>query len=147
VPLPPPRDQNGEVTPHDHPEILANHIVIRRISEKQIVLDRAGQRRISSIAFKPSSGVNGGMSVDIESFIVANGHDPLTFVTTPVWKGSVSFVVELLRRETLQVGYDPVPDNDCHGEVWGARTRGQWRRVQELAVWYVIIPEVQLGPT
>jgi hypothetical protein len=144
VPLSPPRDANGEVIPHDHPEILADQIVIRRISEKQIVTDRGGQRIISSIAFKPSSGPNGGMSVDLESLILARGRDPRAYVTTPTWTGSVWFRVEVLRGEGLQVGYDPIPDNDCHGEVWGARTRAQWRRLQHLAAWYVEIAQVRI---
>lgn len=143
MPQPPPRDANGEVIPHDHPEILGDHIVIRRISEKQIVVD-GGQRRISSIAFKPSSGPNGGMSVDLESFIIAQQLDPRAFVTTPVWMGSVCFRAGDLRADTLKVGYDPLPDNDCHGEVWGATKRPQWRRLQRLAVWYVQIDGVEI---
>jgi hypothetical protein len=146
VPQPPPRDEHGSVRPHDHPEILAAHRVIRRISDKQIVKDREGHRRISSIAFKPSSGPLGGMSVDIESFIIAAGHNPQTFVTTPVWIGSVFFHVGNLRASALQVGYDPIPSNDCHGEVWGARTRTQWRWLQEQASWYVQIPGVETAP-
>jgi hypothetical protein len=145
VPQSPPRDANGAVVPHDHSEILPEHFVIRRISEKQIVTDRAGQRRISSIAFKPSSGVNGGMSVDLEHCISAKGLDPREFVTTPIWTGSVYFRVDKLRGAALQVGYDPIPDNDCHGEVWGMTTRAQYKWLQEQAAWYVEIVGVQLG--
>jgi len=147
VPQQPPRDANGAVIPHDHPEILAEHTVIRRISEKQIVLDGKGQRRISSLAFNPSTGPNGGMSVDLEAFIIAQRRDPHAFVTTPVWMGSVCFTAGALRAERLQVGYDPLPDNDCHGEVWGLTgKRAQRRRLQSMAAWYVQIEGVLLEP-
>lgn len=66
---PPPLDATGNVISHDHPEISGNDGVIRRISERQVVVDSAGQRRVSSIAFKASSGANGGMSVDLEELI------------------------------------------------------------------------------
>jgi hypothetical protein len=144
VPDPPPRDANGNIIPHDHPEILAEHTAIRRISENFIVIDAAGRRRLSSMAFRPSSGPNGGMSVDLESLIQADGLDPRTFVTSPGWVGSIAFSVGALRGEGLQVGYHPVPDNKYHGEVWGATRRPQQRRLQELAVWYVEITGVQV---
>jgi hypothetical protein len=86
------------------------------------------------------------MSVDIESFIIAAGYNPQTFVTTPVWIGSVFFEVGVLRANALQVGYDPIPSNDCHGEVWGARTRSQWRWLQEQASWFLQIPGVEIAP-
>ena len=145
MPQPPPRNPTGEVIPHDHPEILDGHNVIRRISEKQIVTDAEGHRRISSIAFKPSSDANGGMSVDLEHFIESTVRDPRAFVTTPIWFGSVFFQAGTLRGERLQVGYDPIQGNEFHGEVWGVRTRAQSRRLQELAAWYVEIPDVQIA--
>jgi hypothetical protein len=129
VPNPPPLDAAGNVIPHDHPDILDDHIAIRRISETQIVTDGDGRRRISSMAFKPSSGVNGGMSIDLESFIREGNIDPRAFVTTPPWMGSVCFEVGSLRGEALQVGYHPVSDNRFHGEVWGATKRPQWKRL------------------
>ena len=144
MPGPPPRDDEGNVIPHDHPDILANHIAIRRISENWIVPDGNGGRRVSSMAFRPSSGVNGGMSIDLESFILDSKLDPREFVTAPFWIGSVCFRVGALRGEGLQVGYDPVDGNKFHGEVWGASRRAQWKRLQELAAWYVPIPGVQI---
>ena len=63
----PPRDAAGAVVPHDHAGIAATDGVIRRISNLQIVIDKnTGARRLSSYAFKPSSGSNGGMSVDLQ---------------------------------------------------------------------------------
>jgi hypothetical protein len=141
---PPPRDAKGNIIPHDHPEILAEHTAIRRISQQFIVPDRRGGQRLSSQAFRPSSGQNGGMSVDLESLIRADGLNPRAFVTSPGWVGSIAFSVGALRGEGLQVGYHPVADNKYHGEVWGATKRPQQRRLQELAVWYVEITGVQI---
>ena len=145
MPQPPPLDGDGEVAPHNHAEIENTHLVIRRISEKQVITNSAGERRISSIAYKPSSGANGGMSVDIEPFITATGRDARAFVTTPIWTGSVFFAVGQLRADALLVGYHPIPGNDAHGEVWGARTKAQWKKLQAMAAWYVEIPGVGLA--
>lgn len=142
---PPPRNPQGELLPHDHDGIGACDGVIRRISEKQIVADSEGRRRISSKAFKPSTSPNGGMSIDIEKLIIEAKLDPRAYVTTPRWTGSVRFVVGELRNEGFMVGFDPLlPENPFHGEVWGKFTRPQVRRLQELAVWFVTIPEVKL---
>jgi hypothetical protein len=47
----PPRDERGEVLPHDHNEILNDDDVIRRISQKQVIWDdNLGRLRISSLA-------------------------------------------------------------------------------------------------
>lgn len=146
---PPPRDPEGNVLPHDAPDLVSGDGVIRRISDKQIVVDAAGQRRISSLAFKPSSsGRYPGMSVDLERSIIDAGLEPRAFVTTPVWTGSVRFDVSDLREDGLQVGSNPLPpENPHHGEVWGIASRGQQRRMQARAAWYVEIPGVLVSPS
>jgi hypothetical protein len=61
----PPRDGNGKILPHDHPEILETHHVIRHTTPNDLTFDlQTGKHRIASGAFSESSG--GGMSVDIE---------------------------------------------------------------------------------
>jgi hypothetical protein len=105
----PQRDANGEVVPHDHPEIANEDDIIRRISEQQIVNVR-GTRRVSSVVFQASSdSPNAGMSIDIKSSIEAAGLDPVAFVTTPRWTGSVIFKAGAARTLGLMVGYDPFP--------------------------------------
>jgi hypothetical protein len=43
-------------------------------AEQQLVVDeKIGGRRISSLAFNPSAGTNGGLSVDLRRQIVAFG--------------------------------------------------------------------------
>jgi len=147
VPLsPPPRDGSGQVIPHDHDGIAAGDGVIRRISTNQIVTDRSGQKRISSIAFKPSSGLSAGMSVDFEVQIAEAGLDARTFVTTPYWTGSVWFTAGQVRQLGLLVGSDPIPQNPYHGEVWGIRTKAQQKQLQALAIWFVEISGVLVAP-
>lgn len=139
---PPPRDRAGKVVPHDHTGVGPSDGVIRRISENQLVTDKNGQRRISSKAFQASSGPNAGMSVDLECSIIGAGLDVATYVTTPRWIGSVRFEAGALRQEGYQVGFDPIPENPHHGEVWGDFGRSRRRRLQQLCVWFVPIPGV-----
>lgn len=143
---PPPCDANGEVVPHDHLGILPDDGLIRRISEQLVINDqRRGCRRISSMAFKPSSGDRGGMSVDLQSLIEEAGLNTKAYVTTPRWIGSVRFVARDLRATGLLVGYHPIPDNPHHGEVWGCFTRSQQRALQTACEWFVEIPGAAIG--
>lgn len=89
---PPPRNDSGAVIPHDHEGILPNDGIIRRVSTQQIVDDPkvVGGRRISSsFLFKPSSGENGGLSVDLQGLIEEAGLDAKAFVTTLDWLSSI----------------------------------------------------------
>lgn len=148
---PPPRDENGSVKPHDHVEIANDDGVIRRIPLHWVVPGKDGHRRLSSMAFKASSGENAGMSIDLEALIVEAGHDPRVYVTTPKWAGSIRFTAGNLRAEGFMVGYDPLneeppdqPANPYHGEVWGSFSKSKQRRLAEIAAWYVELPEVSL---
>lgn len=142
---PPPLDEAGNVIPHDHDEISSGDGVIRRISALQVVIDKAGQRRVSSMAFRPSGGPNGGMSVDLEESIKRAGLSPMDFVTTPRWTGSVKFVAGELRQEGFKVGFHPLVENPHHGEVWGDFGKAKQRRLQGLARWFVPIDGVVLA--
>lgn len=140
---PPPRDEAGNVVVHDHAGIAASDGVIRRISDRQIVVDKiTGGRRLSSAAFKASHGKGSGMSVDLLREIEHTGLDARTYVTTPRWIGSVKFDAGALRAEGFSVGYDPLPDKPHHGEVWGRVSGAQQKRLAELCEWFVQIPGV-----
>jgi hypothetical protein len=143
---PPPRNTAGQVEPHDHPEILAHDGVIRRISEQHVILDKNGQRRVSTMAFTPSSAVQGGgLSVDLQREIENSGRNAMKFVTSSQWIGSVRFTAQQLHDEEFMVGFDPLPpDNPFHGEVWGQFTKRKQRQLLRLARWFVPIPEVDL---
>ncbi len=146
----PPRDENGSVMPHDHEEILNNHEVIRRVSEKQLVIDSDGRKINSSIVFKASETGNCGMSVDLKYLIESAGIDSKVYVTTPRWIGSILLKVSDLRRLGFLVGYDPLetPElNPYHGEVWGTFSKGEngtRKKLQDLAVWFVEIDNVTI---
>jgi hypothetical protein len=140
----PQRDANGEVVPHDHPQIADGDDIIRRISEQQIV-NVSGTRRVSSLAFQASSdSPNAGMSVDIKSSIEAAGLDAAAFVTTPRWTGSVIFKAGAARTLDLKVGYAPLPNNVHHGEVWGNFTKKTSKSLQRACQWFVAIPNAQV---
>jgi hypothetical protein len=89
------------------------------------------------------------MSVDLEDWISADGKNPIDFVTTPRWVGSVRFTAGGLRAEGCRVGWDPIsreaslPANDYHGEVWDI-DKARQRRLQETADWFVPIQGVDI---
>jgi hypothetical protein len=144
---PPQRDDNGAVIPHDHEGILPNDGIIRRVSTQQIVDDPkvVGGRRISSsFLFKPSSGENGGLSVDLQGLIEEAGLDAKAFVTTPRWTGSVRFEAYQLREEGFKVGYDPLKDNPYHGEVWGNFSKAKGKKLLQLCSWFVPIENTSI---
>ncbi len=146
MPLKPPlRDENDNVLPHDHEEIGPTDGVIRRVSHHFLTPGPDGNLRLSSMAFKPSSGTNGGMSVDLEQSILDAGLDVRTHVTSPQFIGSVRFTAGSLRAEKLMVGFHPIPGNDHHGEVWGTSAKSVQRRLAQLAEWFVPIEGVTLS--
>ena len=63
------------------------------------------------------------MSVDVEALIVSAGFIPQNYVTTPVFTGSVFFTAAAIRDQGLRIGYDPIPENKFHGEVWGPASK------------------------
>lgn len=127
MPTPPPRDAAGAVIPHDHPDIHQDDIIIRRVTELHVVLDK-GVRRLSSMLYNASEGLLGGMSVDVEKFIIEADLNPKQWVVSPKWIGAVYFNVGFLRDRHFQVGYDPIQAgngltaNPYHGQVWGKFT-------------------------
>ena len=144
MPTQPQLDADGNVVPHDHPDILNTDGTIRRVSQHQVVDDpkAVGGRKLSSMVFNPSSGNNGGLSVDLMRPIEEDGINPKAHVTSPRWIGSVVLTAQAFRTETLMVGYCPNPDNAYHGEVWGNFTDGRKKRLLRIAQWFVKIPGV-----
>jgi len=80
----------------------------------------------------------------LEQSIIASGADPIAYVTSPRWMGSVRFEAGPLRAESLQVGFDPIEDNLHHGEVWGTAPKSKQRRLMALAEWFVPIDGVTI---
>ena len=93
---------------------------------------QTGIRRVQSGAYSESSDPNGGMSVDIEEWMIADGLDPLHYVADAA-HGAKRINAGALRTQGFQVGWDPQPDNPHHGAVWGLGTPKRRRRVATLA--------------
>jgi hypothetical protein len=130
MPVDPPRDANGKIVPHNHSEIFDEHHVIRRTVPLDLC-DDARRRRLSSGAFSESS--DGGMSVDLEVWMRADGLEPLHYATDPT-HGAVRLNVGELRRLGFQVGWDPDGGHRHHGAVWGIGPGSKRKkRVQKIA--------------
>lgn len=89
------------------------------------------------------------MSVDIEALILDGGDDPKQYVITPIFTGSVAFSADNARNLGLKIGYDPIPENPCHGEVWGSPRANRFSSSQKKGLlaaseWYVEIEDVSL---
>jgi len=139
------------VDPYDEPRIGGYDVIIRRISPDQHVVwdDNRQVRRVSSKAYTKSTGLAEGMSVDIEALIVTAGIDPKDFVTTPVYAGSVAFSGQSIRSLNLWIGYDSLPGNPYHGQVWTTEPKKKFTESQKsglanAAAWYVEIPGVEI---
>ncbi|MGH0263279.1 hypothetical protein NKY45_17595 [Sinorhizobium meliloti] len=147
----PSRDAAGKVEPHDHPEIADEDTLIRRIDPSQHVVHDENRNcmRLSSKAFQPSSEEGGGMSVDIEKLMIGDEVEPAAYVTNPKYLGSIRFPAGAARAEKLRVGYDPLPENPYHGEVWGETRPNRFSRTQQKAIcgasnWLVQITDVEI---
>ena len=80
---------------------------------------------------------------------LSDGVDPRQYVTTPVFTGSVAFSAGAARALGLLVGYDPVPTNPYHGEVWGGSrpnrfSQRQKKGLAEASRWYVELDGVDI---
>ena len=135
MPAAPPRDVEGLVLPHDHAEILEEYHVIRHITPRDLHTDQdTGVTRIASGAYSESSDVHGGMSVDIEEWMIADGLDPLHYLPDPM-HGATRISVGELRNRGFKVGWDPLPENPHHGGVWGIGNGSKRKRkIAEIAV-------------
>jgi hypothetical protein len=52
-----------------------------------------------------------------------------------------------LRAEGFWVGYDPLPNNSFHGEVWGEFSKAKQYRLMEIAEWFVAIQGASIRAT
>lgn len=145
------------IEPYDEEQIDGEDQIIRRVNPSQHVIwdENRQSHRISSKLYSKSSGLKDGMSVDIEALILADDIDPLEYVVTPVFTGSVVFTASDIRTLDLWVGYDPIkdapgiPDNPYHGEVWAHTPQKRFLKRQKdglanFARWYVALPNVEI---
>ena len=115
--------------PYDDPRIGNDQTVLRFIDpEHHWVFDQnQGRWRVSSALFSESSTPNGGMSVQVEQLIVADGLTIESRLPHPRC-GMARLVVRDLRNLHLTVGLDPLPDNPYQAEVWGIGNNKRIRR-------------------
>jgi hypothetical protein len=133
MPVDPLRDQQGKIVPHDHPDILDTHHVIRHTVPNDLcpVDTDPTKLRLSSGAFSESS--DGGMSVDLEEWMTADGLTTLHYITDPS-HGAVRINVGRLRALGFKVGWDPDSGHKHHGCVWGINGPKKRKRIAPLAV-------------
>src|ERR1700676_4926335 len=97
MPAAPPRDGNGDVTPHDHAEILDTHHVIRRTTPRDLYKEvDTVVSRVASGAYCESGDPPYGMSVDIEEWMAADGLGPMHYAVDAT-HGAVRIRVSDLR--------------------------------------------------
>lgn len=151
----PPKDDDGIVKPHDDGNILNEDGLLRQIDPEHHVCwdDNNGCYRVSSAAFKESqkNAPYGGMSVDIESLVIADSISPDQRAFGR--NGLVKLIVGKMRTLGFQVGTDPIknhpvyPDNPYHGEVWGIKKGMRKKTVKETILasyeWVKRINDVQ----
>jgi hypothetical protein len=150
----PQRDSDGFALLHDHPEIMNEDLLIRRISKtaakESVVPAKSGGQRLSSAILTASSKEQDpyeGLSVDIETVALELGLNPKKFMITDEFLGAVGLSAKCFRNETLLVGYDPQPDNECHGQVWGKLRPKRRKRLMQYCSWYIEISGVLLQDT
>lgn len=116
----PQRDANGEVTPHDDPQMLpSGHHLIRHVLRIQTIPDhnQGGALRATSAAFSFSSDGSKSLSGDAWEPMQAAGLPPDHYASQQ-GKGAARFPVAAARGEALLVGVEPVAGNDHHCGVW-----------------------------
>ena len=141
------------VEAHDNADIADDETLIRRIDpENHFSWDHDRQaQRLSTKAFSSSSQPPYGMSVDVLGLMRSAQIDPVAFVTSPKYTGSVAFPAGVARGVGMRVGYDPLdatatdPANPYHAEIWGNPKPEKFSKAQQKALmsacnWFVEIP-------
>lgn len=139
-----PRDESGNVLPHDHPNFATGKSLIRRISAEHVVFDKNRNcQRLSSALFAYDDPAN-HLSCDSPACIEACNEEPAAYVSTDGWLGAVVLAADKVR--SIQAGIDtrigmvPLEENPCHGGVWAKITRGRANAMLRTADWLVAIP-------
>ena len=133
-------DDNGSVIPHDGGQISREDWVVRQVSSEWIVPDPKfpqGQR-LTSVVWEPSSGLNGGLSVNLESLILEQGIRSESFLISQRYPASIKMNLGLIRDYGFLIGFDPInndaelPDNPCHCQIWGVSTKGKQNQLKNI---------------
>lgn len=155
-----PQDADGEIQPHDHPDLQGDRRMIRGVSQMHVVWDaNRGCNRLSSALFRCRPKHHGYLSFDSEHCLIACGEDPLNHISQSEWDGAVVITVERFRsfdpaqndNDRWKIGmvplFDEEPPKPCHGAVWGSITEGRANDIRRAVAWLVELPDVVLDET
>lgn len=125
--------------PHNHSDIMNEDNVIRRVRQDHIIDDPKvqGGKRLSTLLIQESTEPMGGMSVDLHRPIAEAGLEPASFVITEPYVAAITLTAGEYRGYQGSVGYDPLPENPYHGEVWGKFSKGIKTRILKASQWLV----------
>lgn len=140
----PPRDANQRVVPHDDAAIPGTEYVLRYVHSAQLMPAENGGRRLSSGVFSPSSPERDpykGMSINFLNLMERDRIAPEGY-KGPEFEGVIKVRVADIRRITLRVGTDPLPEDAYHGNVWDLRTRSHKRDLMACFEWVQRPPDV-----
>lgn len=156
-----PQDADGEIQPHDHPDLQGARRMIRGVNKAMHVVWDAnkGCDRLSSALFRCSPKRQGYLSFDSEHCLVARGEDPADYIDRSEWDGAVIITVEHFRsfdpaqndNDRWKIGMVPLNDEEppkpCHGAVWGSISEGRANSIRRAVAWLVELPGVVLDET
>lgn len=156
----PPLDQQGQIKPHDHPDLVGDASMLRGVAQYHIVFDANHNcHRLSSALFRNSPRRQGYLSFNSAHCVEARGEEPAAYMKAQGWVGAVSISVELFRsfdpaghpEDRWKIGmvplFDERPPDPCHGAVWGTISEGRANQIRRAVQWLVQIPGVTLDET
>jgi hypothetical protein len=154
------RNAEGEVTPHNHPDLQGDARILRGVHRRHIVPDaNRGCERLSSTLFKNDPKRQGYLSFASEVCTEARGEDPAEYMLKRGWIGAVAMTVSQLRTfdpadeeaDKWKIGMVPLEDEEppdpCHGAMWGKISEGKANDIRRSVVWLVQVPDVVIDET
>ena len=116
----------------DDPNIPGSAVLIRRIHPLQFVkVEGTEEKRISSAAFNDTE-----LSVLHEDLMQKRGRVAASALAAHPGYGLATFTASDARscNPTQNVCYDPIPEEDAHGIVFGKKTNAVKRQLSRIAI-------------
>lgn len=155
-----PVDSDGQILPHDHPDLSGQALIVRGVASYHIVQDHNRNcQRLSSALFKCDPNRQGYLSFSSQVCIEAAGEAPGAYVLQRNWIGAVGIAVDDFRSfdpatevaDRWKIGMVPILDEEppdaCHGAVWGKINESRANGIRRAVHWVAEIPEVVLDET
>jgi hypothetical protein len=135
-------DGDGITLAHDHPGLLGTDLVFRLIPKQwRVPGSSPGIWRLSTQAFENSSDRYGGCSVLLANLLAEAQVSIDDIVAERGALGAIKLAVSEIRVRSLQVGFDPLPDDPFHGQIWGKITKGVSKGLLGVSSWAVEVPD------